>query len=163
MAKGFPLERVEYLNQLPALWPILEQPTAFILDLRDPRYNLYDKDGNLHRVDALVKNKVSTCLLTQHPIIYHVSFSQDQDSFRTTTGTSDSQVMVTFQAGYTPILCRRARAKCNGCFACAEVDPNLLKVERFELDPAPRAKIFAAQQETRLGEEMGSKEQKAAT
>ncbi|KJA15424.1 hypothetical protein HYPSUDRAFT_80527 [Hypholoma sublateritium FD-334 SS-4] len=144
VAKGFLVERVEYLNQLPALWPIPEQPTAFILDLRDPKYNLYDKDGDLYRVDALVKNK-------------------DQDSFRTTTGTSDSQVMVTFQAGHTPIQCRRARAKCNGCFACAEVDPKLLDVERFELDPAPRAKIFAAQQETRTNEEMGSKEQKAAT
>lgn len=71
--------------------------------------------------------------------------------------------MVTFQAGHAPIQCRRARAKCNGCFACAEVNPKLLDVERFELDPAPRAKIFAAQQETRTNEEMGSKEQKAAT
>lgn len=73
VAKGFLVERVEYLNQLPALWPILEQPTAFILDLRDPKYNLYDKDGDLYRVDALVKNKVSVrvCLLTQYTMTYN--------------------------------------------------------------------------------------------
>ena len=75
----------------------------------------------------------------------------------------DSHVMVVFQPGHPPVECRRSRAECNGCYACSEVDPKLLNVERFELDPGPRAKILVAQHETRVEEEMGSKEQKAAT
>lgn len=81
MAKGFPVERVEYLNQLPALWPILERPTAFILDLRDPKYNLFDKDGDLYRVDALVKNKVSIYFSVLHAMTYYVYFNLSGPGF----------------------------------------------------------------------------------
>jgi hypothetical protein len=51
---------------------------------------------------------------------------------------------------------------CQGCYACAEVDPELLSVTRNELDPGPRSRIFAAQQATRVAER-SSVEQRAAT
>lgn len=57
--------------------------------------------------------------------------------------------MVVF--GKTPVECRRAPSKCRGLFGCEpeNIDAALLEVTRFELDPAPRTAILAAQAETR--------------
>jgi hypothetical protein len=70
--------------------------------------------------------------------------------------------MVMFQPGFPPIDCRRSRLKCCGSYSCSQADPELLRAERYELDPGPRAKIFEAQEQTRM-EEGGTKELKAAT
>ncbi len=51
--------RVEYLSALPSYWPVPREATAFVVDLHDPRYDLYDKNGQRLSPDALIKNKVS--------------------------------------------------------------------------------------------------------
>ncbi|KAJ6547843.1 hypothetical protein B0H10DRAFT_2447483 [Mycena sp. CBHHK59/15] len=49
--------RLEYVSGLPSIYPIHRVPTALIVNLEDPKYNIYDKDGVLHIVDFLIKNK----------------------------------------------------------------------------------------------------------
>lgn len=56
------VQRVEYLTEIPWVWPIPRIPTAFLLDLRDPKFNIMNKDGSLYRPDALIKNKV--CIIS---------------------------------------------------------------------------------------------------
>jgi hypothetical protein len=51
---------------------------------------------------------------------------------------------------------------CKGVYACSGIDPALLDVERHDLDPAPRLKVFEAEKATRVGER-SSVEQHAAT
>ena len=45
--------------------------------------------------------------------------------------------------------CRCSRLACQGWYACAEVDPQLLNVTRFELDPAPCDAILDAEKNSR--------------
>ncbi|KAJ7742369.1 hypothetical protein DFH07DRAFT_1063777 [Mycena maculata] len=124
------VQRVEYLTELASVYPTLETPTALVVDLRDPKFHIENKDGDLYTVDALIKNK-------------------DNDSWTGNTGTGDSKVFVTFTEGEEPILCRRSRLACKGAFACELVDEKLLDVVRRDLDPASRDAIFAAQRQTR--------------
>ena len=74
----------------------------------------------------------------------------------------DSTAQVTFQGGFPPVTCRRSRLVCKGVYACFGIDPALLDVERYDLDPAPRLKVFEAQKSTRV-DERSSVEQRAAT
>ncbi|KAJ6605219.1 hypothetical protein DFH09DRAFT_1353754 [Mycena vulgaris] len=78
--------------------------------------------------------------------------SRDNDSFEGPTGTGDSKVLVTFEPGQPPILCRRSRLGCKGSYACEHTDTALLDVVRRDLHPATRDAVFAAQRETRRQE-----------
>jgi hypothetical protein len=60
--------------------------------------------------------------------------------------------MVVFEPGKPAIACRRARMTCKGSHACERVDPALIRVERYDLNPASRDAVFAARQETRRTE-----------
>jgi len=51
---------------------------------------------------------------------------------------------------------------CRGVYACSGIDPALLDVERHDLDPAPRLRIFEAQKSTCV-DERSTVEQCAAT
>ncbi|KAJ6631654.1 hypothetical protein B0H10DRAFT_1979696, partial [Mycena sp. CBHHK59/15] len=99
-------------------------------DLHDAQYNLTDKHGRLYTVDALIKNK-------------------DNDSFEGPTGTGDSKVLVTFQPGQPPILCRRSRL---GYKAMPVSTPIQCSSTLFDLHSATRDAVFAAQRETRRQE-----------
>ncbi|KAJ6603588.1 hypothetical protein DFH09DRAFT_1354717 [Mycena vulgaris] len=130
------VDRVEYLSKIPSIWPIPRIPTAFVLSL-DSSYGQVDpKTGLLYTVDHLIKN-------------------HDNDSWKATgTGAADNKPMVMFAPGLplTAIECRRARMKCKGCCACERVDPKLIKVDRYELDPTSRDAVFTARQNTRRTE-----------
>jgi hypothetical protein len=54
------VQRVEYLTDLPSYWPVPRIPTAYVVDLRDPKFDYYDADGELLdlRADTLIRNKV---------------------------------------------------------------------------------------------------------
>ncbi|KAJ6514138.1 hypothetical protein DFH09DRAFT_1374065 [Mycena vulgaris] len=127
------VQRVEYVPGLPSAFPIPEIATAFVVDLHDAQYNLTDKHGKLYTVDALIKNK-------------------DNDSFKGPTEPGDSKVLVTFEPGQPPILCRRSRLGCKGSYACEHTDTALLDVVRRDLHPATRDAVFTAQWETRRQE-----------
>ena len=70
---------------------------------------------------------------------------QDQDSWTGGTGSVDSTTQVVFYSGCPTITCRQSRLKCHGCHACSKVDPLLLNIMRYELDPSFQDGIFAAQ------------------
>src|SRR5271170_2817993 len=86
---------------------------------------------------------------------------QDQDSWKGGTGTADSTAQVTFQRGFPSVTCRHSCLVCKGVYACSGIDPALLDVERHDLDPAPRLKVFEAEKATPVGER-SSVEQRAA-
>lgn len=88
--------------------------------------------------------------------------NQDQDSWKGGTGRADSTAEVTFQQGFPSVTCRRSRLVCRGVYACSAIDPALLDVERHDLDPAARLKVFEAERATRVGER-SNVEQRAAT
>ncbi|KAJ7078716.1 hypothetical protein B0H15DRAFT_1000900 [Mycena belliarum] len=127
------VQRVEYVDFLPSLYPVLAVPTAIVVDLAHPKYNIEDKHKQLRSIDALIKNK-------------------DNDSMSGNTGSGDSKAWVTFEEGSEPIECRRSRLKCTGSFFCERVDRALINVERRDLDPASRDAVFAAQRQTRRDE-----------
>lgn len=57
------VDSIEYLSDLPSYFPIPRDKRAFLVDLSDPKFNLYDNDGKLLSVDALIKSSVSTFLI----------------------------------------------------------------------------------------------------
>jgi hypothetical protein len=71
VTKELRVDRVEYLTDIPNVWPIPKLPTAFILDLRDDKKYLVRKkpgDNDLRvrtpsTPDFLIKNKASTAFL----------------------------------------------------------------------------------------------------
>ncbi|KAF7373812.1 hypothetical protein MSAN_00592900 [Mycena sanguinolenta] len=126
------VERVEYLDDIPSNFPVPRVPTAFILDLRDPKFNFVNKDNEPIRADTLILDK-------------------NQESWKTTSGGGDSMPTCALFNG-EPIQCRRSRHYCNGCFRCSELDPALVNVTRYELDPTSRAQVIAAEVETRMTE-----------
>ena len=67
VTKELQVDRVEYLSDIPGVWPILKLPTTLILDLRDnSKYLLHKKPGSINAQtqtlampDFLFKNKAS--------------------------------------------------------------------------------------------------------
>jgi len=129
LTRQLEVERIEYLTEIPSIWPVPRVATAYVLDLRDAKFHVSEK-GKILTADALIKNK-------------------DQDSWAGTTGSADNEPTVHIVFGTEPVQCRRSRLSCRGCYACAELAPKLLNAERFELDPQPRDAILAALVESR--------------
>ncbi|KAJ7182716.1 hypothetical protein C8R43DRAFT_868399 [Mycena crocata] len=137
------VNRIEYVEGTASIWPIPQTPTAFVVDLSDPQYDLVDPTTEeRYTLDRLIRNA-------------------DNDAWESTSGTGSSTAMVTFVPGEPPIECRRAWSRCRGAFACENLDSSLRKVVRFELDPASRTAVLAAQAETRRGEGMTPEQQVA--
>ena len=53
------VDAVEYISDLPTYWPVPRNKRAYVVDLSDPKFDVYDKNGRLMTVDALIKNAVS--------------------------------------------------------------------------------------------------------
>ncbi|KAJ7483136.1 hypothetical protein B0H11DRAFT_2232164 [Mycena galericulata] len=56
------VQRVEYLNELASGYPVPRVPTAYVLDLRDPKFDFRagaDGRGELLNADALILNRVA--------------------------------------------------------------------------------------------------------
>ena len=169
VTKEVRVDRVEYLSNIPCVWPIPKVQTAFILDLQDDaKYLVRKKAGGNGATpvtpDFLLKNMVSnlTYIITTSTDTI-LLLLQDQDSWKGGTGVGDSTAQVTFQKGFPSITCRRSRLVCKGVYACLGIDHALLvDVECYDLDPTPRLRIFEAQNSTRV-DERSSVEQRAAT
>ncbi|KAJ6614525.1 hypothetical protein B0H10DRAFT_1950648 [Mycena sp. CBHHK59/15] len=125
-------QRIEYLSDLPSISPVHHIPTVFVVDLDNPKYDIRDpKTGELYTVDYLIRNL-------------------DNDSWESGgSGSGSSTARVTFVPEEPAIKCRRARSTCRGAFACESIDPMLLNVVRYELDPASHDAVLSAQAETR--------------
>jgi len=63
------VDRIEYLIVIPSLWPIPQISTAFVLDLYDLKFLIFDKKGKLLTPDALIKNKVNIGHLSIKPLM----------------------------------------------------------------------------------------------
>lgn len=60
------VQRIEYLTEFASLYPILEIPTAIVIDAQAAKFDFKDKKGKLRTVDAIIKNKVralASCFL----------------------------------------------------------------------------------------------------
>ena len=64
------VDAVEYISELPSYWPVPRNPRAYVVDLSDPKFDIYDKSGRLMTVDALIKNSVSSPFLHSHRGFY---------------------------------------------------------------------------------------------
>ena len=62
------VDQIEYLTVIPSLWPIPRISTAFVLDLCDSKFLIFDKKGKLLTPDALIKNKVNIGHVSLRPI-----------------------------------------------------------------------------------------------
>ncbi|KAJ7511946.1 hypothetical protein B0H11DRAFT_1899441 [Mycena galericulata] len=126
------VQRVEYLNELASGYPVPRVPTAYVLDLRDPKFDFRagaDGRGELLNADALILNR-------------------DQESWNTSSGGGDQEPICLLFNG-KPVKCRRSRHRCKGCYRCSELDASLVHVTRFELDPSSRTKVISAEIATR--------------
>ncbi|KAJ7476811.1 hypothetical protein FB451DRAFT_1366387 [Mycena latifolia] len=124
------VERVEYLNDIPSFLPVPRNKTAFVLDLRDAKFDFVDDGGELLRADTLILDK-------------------NQESWET-SGSASDQVTTCALFNGEPVKCRRTRHKCRGCFRCSELDSSLVSVIRYELDPMSRADVISAEIATRM-------------
>ena len=49
---------LETVTGLPSYWPVPRDKRAYLLDLSDSKYDIYDKNGKLMAVDTVIKNNV---------------------------------------------------------------------------------------------------------
>ncbi|KAF9013084.1 hypothetical protein BDQ17DRAFT_1419266 [Cyathus striatus] len=125
VTKRVKVRTVEYVEAVPTAWPIPYEPTAYVLDLSDLKYNLTDKNGRVLSVDAIIKDK-------------------DKDSWGGTSGRKDSSARVLNNIlGPHEVVC---------VWACEYSDPELLHVTRRELDPDANNALIDAQYEARKDE-----------
>ncbi|KAF8146181.1 hypothetical protein K438DRAFT_1781221 [Mycena galopus ATCC 62051] len=116
------IEFVKPHGMIPSIWPNPRVPTAFVLNLGSNYDDIDPKTGKMYTVDFLIKN-------------------HDNDSWKSDgSGTETDKPTIRFHPDEPPLICRRARE----CVARA--------VDRYDLDPASRDAIFAAQQDTRRRE-----------
>ncbi|KAJ6610312.1 hypothetical protein B0H10DRAFT_2193456 [Mycena sp. CBHHK59/15] len=127
------VERMEYRDGPAAVYPIHHIRTGIVVDLSDQRYWF-------HASTTKEPHSLNTIII-----------DADNDGWEW-TGSSNRGAQVTFAPGEDPVDCRRVRYDCRGAYACDRLDPALRSTVRFELDPASRDAIIAAQQETRRKE-----------
>ncbi|KAJ6556924.1 hypothetical protein B0H10DRAFT_2201490 [Mycena sp. CBHHK59/15] len=127
------VERMEYRDGPAAVYPIHHIRTGIVVDLSDQRYWF-------HASTTKEPHSLNTIII-----------DADNDGWEW-TGSSNRGAQVTFAPGEDPVDCRPVRYDCRGAYACDRLDPALRSTVRFELDPASRDAIIAAQQETRRKE-----------
>jgi hypothetical protein len=50
------VQRIEYLSELPSVWPIPRVPTAFVIDLSDEKHHIIDEDiGDPKPIDCVIR------------------------------------------------------------------------------------------------------------
>ena len=58
------VQRIEYLTELPSIFPIFRTPTAIIIDMSDPKFEIVDpRTGELITLDSLVRDAVRPMFL----------------------------------------------------------------------------------------------------
>jgi hypothetical protein len=58
------VQRIEYLTEFASLYPVLEIPTAIVIDAQAAKFDFKNKHGKLRTVDAIIKNKVRSLALS---------------------------------------------------------------------------------------------------
>ncbi|KAJ7467403.1 hypothetical protein B0H11DRAFT_2306513 [Mycena galericulata] len=128
------VKRIEYINELPSIYPQFRERTVIVVDLSASKFNIENKTTDqLYTIDYLIRNA-------------------DNDSYISHgSGAGSSTALVTFVPGEDAVECRRASGRCKGAFACEHIDPSLLNVVRYELDhhPSSRNAVLSAQADTR--------------
>jgi hypothetical protein len=146
---------IERVHGVPSQFPVPRIATAYILDFRAVRDSYQDKDGTVMPLDAILRDQVISSASHTKLAIDHVLF-QDCQSWDRTPGERQKgraplvqQLFASLKVS-EQVRCRRARLVCNGVFACDSIDPSLLSVERYELDPHARDLVNNAQIMQRL-------------
>ncbi|KAJ3839444.1 hypothetical protein F5878DRAFT_724507 [Lentinula raphanica] len=133
------IEKVQ--GGIPSNWPISKVPTAYLIDLSDPKYQ---RDGKEVELDQLLADE-----------------SQEHWTYDS-RGFNDSLSKIRIIEGHGPVACRRVRQICAGVYACERVDPKYLNVKRYELDIAAHESLIEAQIRSRV-EEASSFDKRALT
>ncbi|THU82532.1 hypothetical protein K435DRAFT_872218 [Dendrothele bispora CBS 962.96] len=117
------VDQVERIHGgIPSNFPIPRVPTAYILDLDDPKYL---RGGEVVDLDQLIQD-------------------ESQESWNVTRGTNDSLVKVCIFPGRAEVLCRRSQQSCGGVYICDQTDPKYLG-ERYELDSEALDELIGSQ------------------
>ncbi|KAJ7598324.1 hypothetical protein C8J56DRAFT_1039197 [Mycena floridula] len=120
------VQTVKLIDQAASFYPM---EGAIIIDLSDPKFEIYDNNFKLRTVDNLIKNF-------------------DQESFGGGSGAGNDPAWVRFSPYGGSILCRRVLDTCKGIWHCEAVDPRLVQIQRADTESATRDTIFAAQRKT---------------
>ncbi|KAJ6558975.1 hypothetical protein B0H10DRAFT_1967130 [Mycena sp. CBHHK59/15] len=85
------VQQIEYLSELPSIWPIPRVPTAFVIDLSDEKHNIIDEAGDLIPIDCIIWNA-------------------DNDGWKSVPGSGDTTAKVMFAPGEARMECRLNRS-----------------------------------------------------
>ncbi|KAF8150051.1 hypothetical protein B0H34DRAFT_678970 [Crassisporium funariophilum] len=118
-------------NKIASDW-VPHKKTAYIINLSDCKFNIQGDNGKLLSVDTHIKNK-------------------NQDSWTGGSGEGNSKVQFDIFTGSKIPGCR-SHLECLGFHACPNIDPKLLDVEQYKLDPASLDTVVEAQIQTQVTE-----------
>ncbi|KAJ7166137.1 hypothetical protein C8R46DRAFT_997239 [Mycena filopes] len=134
LTRKLTVERMEYRQGPAALYPIHRVRTGIVVDLGAAKYVFrHPNTGELISLISIINDS-------------------DNDGWDWAGGGARAFAKVQFAPGERPIECRRIGMTCKGVYACDQLAPALRTVVRFELDPASREAVLAAQQDTRRRE-----------
>ncbi|KAJ7130460.1 hypothetical protein C8R44DRAFT_731981 [Mycena epipterygia] len=135
LTKKVKAERIEEVHDAPSVWsmPRPHIPTVYVVHFDDPKLDITDPKLKIYTLDMLIRNV-------------------GNDSWESSSGNGSSTAKVRFAPGELPVECRCARSTCKGAHAYSQVDPALINVVRYELDPSSRNAVLAAQANMRRNE-----------
>ncbi|KAJ7142714.1 hypothetical protein C8R44DRAFT_726044 [Mycena epipterygia] len=135
LTKKVKAERIEEVHDPPSVWPMPRPhiPIVYVVHFDDPKLDITDPKLKIYALDMLIRNV-------------------GNDSWESSSGNGSSTAKVRFAPGELPVECRCARSTCKGAHAYSQVDPPLINVVRYELDPSSRNAVLPAQANMRRNE-----------
>ncbi|KAF8581715.1 hypothetical protein K439DRAFT_1618843 [Ramaria rubella] len=130
------LTRIEHMMALPWCWPIPTEPVAYVLDLRGDDCNWLNAEGEMIGMDAVIRE-------------------HDQDDWGGSGSHSTDETRCPRVAVLDCQWCKRILLKCQECYTCDHLDPELLRnCERCDYDADQMWHVWDT--ECKLNEMQGS-------
>ncbi|KAJ7883173.1 hypothetical protein B0H14DRAFT_2702312 [Mycena olivaceomarginata] len=140
VTKNQKVVRLERVHGIPSQFPVPRVPTAYIINFSSVRDAYKNADGEVMKLETILKDK--DC---------HAWDGTPGERQANRAPKVNGQLFAAL-GHFGHVQCRRARQLCHGVMFCPFIDPVLIDVERYELDPHARDTVNNAQIVQRLNQ-----------
>ncbi|KAJ7899190.1 hypothetical protein B0H14DRAFT_3424023 [Mycena olivaceomarginata] len=140
VTKNQKVVRLERVHGIPSQFPVPRVPTAYIINFSSVCDAYKNADGEVMKLETILKDK--DC---------H-AWDGTPGERQTNRAPKVNGQLFAALGHFGHVQCRRARQLCQGVMFCPFIDPVLIDVERYELDPHARDTVNNAQIVQRLNQ-----------
>ncbi|KAJ7925403.1 hypothetical protein B0H13DRAFT_2314617 [Mycena leptocephala] len=140
VTKNQKVVRLEHVHGIPSQFPVPRVPTAYIINFSSVRDAYKNADGEVMKLETILKDK--DC---------HAWDGTPGERQANRAPKVNRQLFAAL-GHFGHVQCRQARQLCQGVMFCPFIDPVLIDVERYELDPHAPDTVNNAQIVQRLNQ-----------